>query len=106
MADDNDDLIGMMNGAVPRNQPKWGHMAAGFGIGYLAGNEIKKMAAQGQPMQQAPGIYGQDVYAQPVYVAQPTRTAKAARFVWELVGLALGLAFLFGIGWVVWQVFF
>lgn len=107
MSDDKNDLVGMMNGAVPRNQPKWGHMAAGFGIGYLAGNEIKKLASLNQPTYyQSPGIYDQDPYQQLqyTYAAEPTRTGRAARFVWELVLLALGLAVLLGIGWVAWQV--
>jgi hypothetical protein len=37
------DLVEFMQGAVPRTDIKWGHLAAGLTIGYLIGREMKRM---------------------------------------------------------------
>lgn len=37
------DLVEFMQGAVPRYQIKWGHLAAGAAIGYFLGREMKKL---------------------------------------------------------------
>ena len=106
MADQPRDMVDMMNGAVPRVKPAWGHLATGAGIGYLAAQQFKKTAEQMQGPYAAQYDYDQEGQQQPIYYyAQPTRTARAAQFVWELIGLMLGLAVIAGIGWVAWKVF-
>ena len=37
------DLVEFMQGAVPRYQIKWGHLAAGAALGYLMGRELTKL---------------------------------------------------------------
>ncbi len=37
------DLVDMMQGAVPRNEIKWGNIAVGAAIGLALGNEINNL---------------------------------------------------------------
>jgi len=39
-------LVGMMNGAVPETDVKWGHFATGFVIGSMIGHELTSLADQ------------------------------------------------------------
>jgi hypothetical protein len=41
-SEDRADIVEFYRGAVPRYETKWGHLAAGFAVGWVMGREIRK----------------------------------------------------------------